>query len=170
MPSVLNTGSAASEVRNFTNALASSLLPGGRRQSGRIDQHRLQLVRQRPDEIDAGKRQQLVDLLHADLGLPFRHQGAHAHAELGLNELRLDLIGDAETTQHALEMNAARAAAVADGFGGEQRALERLGGADIGLRRARAHRHADAGTDEIDAAAGNHLAVLDQLVERRRRR
>ena len=57
----------------FHQRLGELLLPGGRRQSGRIDEHRLQLLRQRPDEIDAGKRQQLVDLLHADLGLPFRH-------------------------------------------------------------------------------------------------
>src|SRR5262249_17517326 len=33
----------------------------------------LQGVRQRPDDLDAGDRQQLADLLHAELGLAVRH-------------------------------------------------------------------------------------------------
>ena len=55
---------------------------------------------------------------------------------------------------------------VADGLGGEQRALQRLGRRHVGLRRALAHGDADAGAAKIDAAARD-LALLDELVERR---
>ena len=53
-----------------------------------------------------------------------------------------------------------------DRLGREQRALERVGRADVGLARALAHRDADAGAGEIDAAAGDHLAAPDQVVDR----
>jgi hypothetical protein len=44
----------------------------------------------------------------------------------------------------------------------------RFGRADVGLVRALAHGDADAGAGEIDAAAGNHLALLDQTIDRLR--
>ena len=62
-------------------------------------------------------------------------------------------------------VNAARAAGVADGLGGEQRLLQRSRGADVRPRRARAHRDADAGLGEIDPAAGNDLALPDQFFQ-----
>ncbi len=43
-------------------------------------------------------------------------------------------------------------------------ALERIECADVGLRRRRLDRDADAGSGEINAAA-HHLALLDEIVD-----
>jgi hypothetical protein len=53
-----------------------------------------------------------------------------------------------------------------DGLRRDERALERVRRADVGLGRPLAHGNADAGAGEIDAAAGNDLAVLDQAIDR----
>ena len=47
----------------------------------------------------------------------------------------------------------------------EQRLLERLDRADVGLRRAALHRDADAGRHDVGAAVGEKLAGLDQIVD-----
>jgi len=56
-------------------------------------------------------------------------------------------------------------AGVADRFGCKQRLLQRCAGTDVRPRRAGAHRDADARLGQIDAAAGNDLALPDQLLQ-----
>ena len=138
-----------------------------------IDGDLLQFGRQHADHLDLRIVQQFRHLLQADLGLAARYQHADAavraaHGELGLG---CDLVGDAELLEHPHDVSAGDAAAgrrgVADRLGGEQRALQRLGRRHVGLRRALAHRNADAGAAKVDAAARD-LAQLDELVERRR--
>src|SRR6266849_10549786 len=51
-----------------------------------------------------------------------------------------------------------------DRLGYEHRVLEGLGRADVGLRRSRLDRDADAGSGEINAAV-HHLALLDEIVD-----
>ena len=49
----------------------------------------------------------------------------------------------------------------------QQRACQRLDGADVRFARARANHHADGGSREVDAAAGEHPALRDQIVQGR---
>src|SRR5262249_40015603 len=51
-------------------------------------------------------------------------------------------------------------------IGGEQRLLDRVGGADVGLGCASPNRDADARLDQVDAASLHELALLDHVVER----
>src|SRR5690348_16810873 len=46
----------------------------------------------------------------------------------------------------------------------KERSLERLGCANVGLRRALAHGNADAGAGEVNPAAGDERALLEQLI------
>src|SRR2546422_10996842 len=130
---------------------------------------RLDLARQRADQVDAGDREQLRHLLKADLELAARDQLADEYARRRLGELRLELPGDSEALEQARQIDAARSAGIADRFRRAQRALESLDRADVGPGRARAHGHADARFREIDAAAGHDPAELRQLVDERRR-
>src|SRR5262249_40269169 len=96
----------------------------------------LQLRRQRTDVIDTGDGQDDVDLLHADLDVAFRHQFGHGNAVDEL-DLVLDLVGDAQPLHQVRDIDAARAGArIGDRFGGEHRALEGVGAADVGLGRS----------------------------------
>src|SRR2546422_4208953 len=130
---------------------------------------RLDLARQRADQVDAGDREQLRHLLKADLELAARDQLADEYARRRLGELRLELPGNSQALEQARQIDAARSAGIADRFRRAQRALERLDRADVGPGRARAHGHADTRFREVDAAAGHDPAELRQLVDERRR-
>jgi hypothetical protein len=81
--------------------------------------------------------------------------------------LGFHLGGDAEPFDHADEVHAGGALCrIADRLGGEQRALERLGRADVGLGRTGLDREAHAGAGKIDAAAGD-LPRLGEVIDRR---
>src|SRR5262245_23066249 len=96
----------------------------------------LQLERQRADVIDTDNGQDDIDLLHADLDVAFRHQLGDGNAVDKL-DLVLDLVGDAEPLHQVRDIDAAGARArIGDRFGGEHRALEGVGAADIRLRRS----------------------------------
>ena len=56
-----------------------------------------------------------------------------------------------------------------DRFGRKKRAFKRLRRSNVGALGALAHRNANAGAGEIDAAAGNRLALLDEGIDRLRR-
>ena len=79
--------------------------------------------------------------------------------------LGFHLGGDAHLFNQPGHVNAARSAGVADRLGCEQRLLQRCAGADVRPWRAGAHRDADARLGQIDPAAGNDLALPDQLVQ-----
>ena len=137
---------------------------------GREDRDLLRAFRQRTNDGDARHGTQLADLLEADLHVAARDRVADALVGFDDLALRLQLLGDAKARkQNGTEVHAACAVRGAHRLGLQQRALERIDGADIRLRRAGAHRHGDQRTHEIDAAARLHLSLLDQLVEPRRR-
>src|SRR5262245_19439915 len=121
---------------------------------------------QRTDIVDAGKEGELADLLEADIGLSIGYDAADENACRRLLELALDLVGNAQLLEHGDDVDAARAGGIADRLGGEQRLLERIDRADVGLRLALADRQAHAGFSNIGAAAGDHLAALRELVDR----
>ena len=123
---------------------------------GRKHRNFLNLGRQRSDKIYAGDGKQLADLLEADFGVSTRDHGADS---LALDSLALarDLAGNPEARkQLSGEIGAAYAGGIRDGFSLQQRAFERLHGADVRLGRSYPHGHADAGSHEVDTAAGIH--------------
>src|SRR5262245_17486039 len=126
----------------------------------------LDVCRQRPDILDAREQQQFADLLEADIDFAAREEVADRDAGRRTLELAFDLIGDAQALEQAFEINAARARRIADAIGGEQRLLDRVGGADVGLGCASTNRDADARLDQVDAAPLHDLALLDHVVER----
>jgi hypothetical protein len=74
------------------------------------------------------------------------------------------LLGDTEPLHQLRGDDAARAGRMGNRLGCEHRVLEGLGCADVGLRRSRLDRDADAGSGEINAAV-YHLALLDEIVD-----
>src|SRR5262249_52354542 len=124
----------------------------------------LQLRRQRTDVINTGNGQDDVDLLHADLDVAFRHQLGHGNAVDELDPV-LHLVGDAEPLHQVRDVDAARAGArIGDRLGGEHRALEGGGGADVGLGRSSFYRDADPRAGEVHALA-HDLALLDKTID-----
>ena len=160
MPFCFNTVTAASEVRNFTNALAASGSLAFGRHARHVDDDLLQIARQRTDDIDAGNRKQFGDLLHADLGFARRHRRADRLAldDDGLGPQR---VCELEARDRGDEMPAARILAVGDGLCRNERGLEGVGGADVRLRRAGTHR--DAHPREHDLGAVGDIAALDEI-------
>src|SRR5262245_21023946 len=67
----------------------------------------LQRLRQRPDDLNAGDRQKLADLLDADLGLALRDHLADRNARIGYHDFRFDRIGDTEAREHGGKIEAA---------------------------------------------------------------
>ena len=150
------------------------LARGGRtlradRDAGRERADALHLVRQRADVVDAFDRDELADLLKAELGVAACDDGADALA-LDAAALGRDLVGQAEAREELrCEIRAANARRVCDGARLAHRADERVDGGDVGFRRAGAHGHADARQHEIAARAGLDLAGRDQRVDGLRR-
>ncbi len=127
----------------------------------------LQLVRPRPDEIRAFDRHQFGHLLDRQLALAARHQFGDA-ASRPDDDLVAHGLGNAEPLQQRLESFAAGAVfRPHHGFRGEQRALERLGRADVRLGRALAHRDAKPAAREICAALAQHDPARYQFIDRR---
>src|ERR1019366_5463835 len=87
--------------------------------------------------------------------------------------LRPDLVGDVELDQQLVDIDAARTAArridIGDRFGRQQRLLELVDRADVGLGRALLHHHADSDAGEFHLSAGGELAALEYLVDYSRR-
>src|SRR5262245_9831873 len=140
------------------------LRPG--RDAARERRELLDVGGQRADVVDAGEVRELAHLLEADLGLAAGDDAADEHARGRLLELWLDLVGDTQTLEQADHVDAARAGGITDRLRCQQRFLQRLGGADVRLRRAGFHAYPHAGFGQIDAAAGSDLAALDVLVDR----
>src|SRR5688572_28271573 len=128
----------------------------------------LQLGWQRAGEVDA-RCEKRCDRGDADLGLATpeeRHDAIRGVSGESVLELRLHLLADTQALQHAMEMHPRRAILrVGDGFRVEQRALERLAGCDVGLRRAGAHRHTDPRAGDVAARRSDELAGLEQIVD-----
>src|SRR5262245_2057186 len=125
----------------------------------------LDVRRQRSDEVDAGDRQQLAHLLEADLGVAARDDLADRDAGCADFDLVLDLIGDAHALEQCGHIDAARPGGIGDRFCRQHRLLDLVAGADVGLRHAGAHRDADPRLGEVDTAARDEFALLDELVD-----
>src|SRR6266581_693308 len=127
-----------------------------RRERARVDGDLLEVLRQRADERDALDRQDLADLVHADLRLAVDERFGRVPA-LPQEGLVLHRVGDAEALEHSSEVDAARGPdrgiVVDDRARGEQRALEGLGARDVGQRRALLHRDADTDPREVHPRA-----------------
>lgn len=152
MPLSIIAALAAGEARNAISA---------RPASGSSD-----VVTMPAENTVIRNRKHFADLLEADLGVTARH---HTGDRLGRDFPGpvLDRVGDTEPLKHfGRDVDAAGAVGISDRFRREQRAPDRVGGADVRLRRARSHRDADRRFHEIDAAVGDHLALLDKVAER----
>ena len=124
----------------------------------------LQLRWQGTDDVDAFDGKKLAHLLEADLGLSPRHHAADGLA-LDLPDAFPQRLGDTEPLQQGLDVDAAGTRRMGKRLRSHQRARERIGRAEVGPRRTRPHRNADAGSRKVDAAAGHDPARTDQLVE-----
>ena len=141
-------------------------LPGPRRESGGENRGSLNFIRQWAHVVDALDGQQLADLLEADLGLAARHDGADALAH-DAAPFVLHLRRDAEARKElGRQVGAAGARRVGDRPGAQQRAHERVHGADVRSWRSGAHRHADARPHEIGASARREPALVGERGER----
>ncbi len=125
----------------------------------------LQLGRQRAGEAHALHRQDLADLVDAELDLaaPDRLGDVPALAQRGLS---IHLVGDSEPLENFCDMLPAGPGLRVDvdhRARREQRALEGFGGGNIGQRRLLVHRHADADARDRPAAARCHPAVALEL-------
>ena len=124
--------------------------------------------RQLANDVDALHGTQLTDLLEADLKFSCRDHSAY-RVGLDFSALALDLVGDPELRkQFGGEIDAAGAIGIRNRFCRQQRALQRVHGADVGLGRSGLDGHADQGLDQVDAAVRPDLALLDQIVQRGR--
>ena len=121
----------------------------------------LQRVGQRADDVDARNRRELAKLLHAELRFARRdHQADRPFLDHDAFFQR-----DVEALQQLGEIDAARAdLGVRDRARGGQRALQGVDRADVRLRRAGAHRDADARAAE--GANLRHLAAVSQFFQR----
>src|SRR5262245_22480123 len=117
-----------------------------------------------PDIIGPRHPHHDVGLLDAKLELAAR-QIIGDRAGSGAHRLGLQLLGEPELLDAFRNMRAAAAKGIADRLRRDQRRLVGLDGADIGLRRAGAHRNAKARQHERRHRARHHLALLDQLFE-----
>ena len=137
MPLAFSTAAAEGPVSTLMKASRGFGLLGGGAQTHRIGRVVLDVLRQRPDQGDAGLADDLAVLVDADLGLTGLDQVGDVAALLQLG-LRLDLVGDAELVEQVRNVDAARAAArridIADRLRLEQRLLEGLDRGDVGLR------------------------------------
>src|SRR5882672_5515788 len=126
----------------------------------------LQLRGQRPQDFDAGSDHQFVDEDDAELGLPAGDEFADFDAGGGGDDFRFHLFGDADALEQAREVDAALAfLRPGDGFRGEERALERARGADVGTRRAFFDAYAHARARDGGARCRVDLALLREVVD-----
>ena len=89
-----------------------------------------------PTISTARHRQHFADLLEADLGVAARDDLADRRRR-NFPGLVLHLVGDAELLEHlGRDIDAAGAVGIGDRLRRQQRALDRVGGTDVGLRRA----------------------------------
>src|SRR5882672_8806869 len=112
----------------------------------------LKLFRKRPHELHALHGQDLADLVHAELSLPF-HDRLRRVAARPEDGLVLHGVGDAQALEHPGDVNPAGGPAarirVHDGLRGQHRPLERLDGRDVGKRGALAHRDPDGRPGQV---------------------
>ena len=126
---------------------------------------RLDLRRERPHELDAGCGQDLGDHDDAELDLTPGHQLGH-DVGLGASHFALDVFADAEAIDQSRDMEAApHILEIGDRPRGQERALERVDGADVRSGRARAYRDADARARDVGPSSGQDPAVFDQPVQ-----
>lgn len=132
----LQHGDSGRRGQEFDERLGGVHLFGTGADGGRIDTGELDLRRQWPDQLGAGIRQYLADLGHADLGFTIRHG---MRGRIGRRQqlgLALQLLGDPEALEKTLEIDSSCTLLdITNRLGIEQRALERLSRADVGLRR-----------------------------------
>src|SRR5262245_39214284 len=95
--------------QEFHQRLGGIRLLGRDQHAGREGRQLLQRGRQRTDQLDAGDRQELADLLHPDFRFAFGHHLADRGARLRQHDLSLHLVGDAPSCQHGRELDAAPA-------------------------------------------------------------
>ena len=126
----------------------------------------LQLGRQRPQHFDAGRGHQFVDEDDAELDFASGDELPHDGARGSDHGLGLHLFGDPHALEQAREVDAARALfRPGDRFRGEQRALERIGRADVGPRRALPDADAHARARDRGARDRVHLALLREVLD-----
>ena len=126
----------------------------------------MNLTRQRSHVVYARHGKQLTDLLKADLGISTRDHGTDWLACDSL-ALRPDLIRDSETLKHLMrQINAAGGGGIRDRSRFKERAFECVDSADVRHGCSCPHRHADAGSYQVNAAARDNLPLLDQCIER----
>src|SRR5262249_46033568 len=118
-------------------------------------------------QLAAADQEMCAYLLDADLVLAFVHHLPYRIPGIRDPYFSFHRVGDAEPRQHRRKIDAAQAGlGVGNRLGRGERAFERLGRTDVGALGALAHCDADGGAGEINAAAGNRLAVLDEVVDR----
>jgi hypothetical protein len=116
-------------------------------------------------KLDTRRRQDLRDDDHAELDVALGDELGH-HIGLGSRDFRSDHVRNPKTLQHARQVHSALALLqIGDRFGVEQRLLEFLHRADVGLARARPHLNTYPGACEIGARLGNDRASLDELID-----
>src|SRR5262249_28338901 len=125
----------------------------------------LYLRRERADELDTGRRQNLSDDDHAKLDLAL---GDKLGNNVGLwsSNFQLDSLRNPEALEQAMQINAAADPEIGDRFRVEQCALKRFDRTDIGLTRAGAHFHSDSRARNVRACPRDQLALFDPLVDR----
>src|SRR5262245_24203093 len=128
-------------------------------ETDREDRRRLQLGRQRPDDLDAGHREELRDLSGGELDLA---AGDHLTGPgASILVLRGDELGEAEALDRPREGHAGGAVTrITYRRRGDDRALQRLGRADGGLRCTRLDRQTDSGTGDVGLGCRDDLAGL----------
>src|SRR5262249_27049516 len=130
-----------------------------RERGSAVNDRLLQFGRQRIEYLDARNRQELAQLLHADIGLAPRHYGADELPRARCDPLCRHCIGDTEPLEHLAEMHAARPGAVRYRTRREERTLQLLRRADVRPWRARPHCEPGGGTGKSGAAAREQLAL-----------
>ena len=163
-----------SEGRGTTSGRREEVDQGARRgrllrsggDAGSVDRDALDLVRERPDIVDALYGKQLADLLEPDVSVATRDYGANALADDPASSSASAARRCRVEERARSRVGAARAGGIRDRSRLQQRPDERVDGADVGLWRAGAHGHTDTGSREIGSRLGDDRALLDELLQR----
>ena len=153
------------EARNRNSRSDCAALPDAAIAPGGKHRRRLQLVRDRADDLDTRDLLQFADLLHGQIGLagdqPFGGKARRNDGRPGV-----DLGCDAHPLDQLRKQDAAGAdPRIGHRTGGKQCCAQRRLGCDIGMGDARLHRDADIGPREVHAAIRHHAPLAGHVVQ-----
>ena len=165
-PVAFETARPSAEIEKLEQSLAEGRFLGGRGYSARENRHLLRALRNDANDLDAFYGEQFAHLLETDLCLAPGHDIADALGDDHV-ALRLQLRLDPELGIHLLlNIDAAGAIGIGDGFCGFQRRLEGIERRNIGLRLTSLDRHRDLGFDEINPALRFYDALFNKIAQR----